>query len=163
MNDAWWIEWIPLRAFVALIVIYGLVSIFYLVLVNIEVLENRTTLKKGTETWDWIWAAVFTPTFVGIFVVAWLDVGSGQASLSLSTWPIGLGSFVLGAAIFTRAMGENPFFEKTVRIQTERDHRVIDTGPYRFVRHPGYIGMILWLLAFPLLLPRLRGCNTVKL
>ena len=152
MTDAWWIDWIPLRAFVALMVIYGLVSIVYLVLVNFEVLENRTTLKKGAETWDWIWAAVFTQIFVAIFVVAWLDVGSGQPSLPLSTWPIGLGSFVLGGAIITRAMGENPFFEKTVRIQTERDHHVVDTGPYRFVRHPGYVGLIPWILSVPLLL-----------
>lgn len=33
----------------------------------------------------------------------------------------------------------NPFFEKTVRIQTDRGHRVIDTGPYAYMRHPGYM------------------------
>jgi protein-S-isoprenylcysteine O-methyltransferase Ste14 len=49
-------------------------------------------------------------------------------------------------------MGVNPFFEKTVRIQTERGHRVIDTGPYRFVRHPGYLGFFGWGLSTPLLL-----------
>ena len=49
-------------------------------------------------------------------------------------------------------MGVNPFFEKTVRIQTERKHRVIDTGPYRFVRHPGYLGFFGWSLSAPLLL-----------
>jgi protein-S-isoprenylcysteine O-methyltransferase Ste14 len=32
----------------------------------------------------------------------------------------------------------NKFFEPTVRIQTDRGHRVIDTGPYAIVRHPGY-------------------------
>ena len=49
-------------------------------------------------------------------------------------------------------MGVNPFFEKTVRIQTERGHRVIDTGPYAFVRHPGYLGFFGWCLSAPLLL-----------
>jgi protein-S-isoprenylcysteine O-methyltransferase Ste14 len=49
-------------------------------------------------------------------------------------------------------MGVNPFFEKTVRIQTERNHRVIDTGPYAFVRHPGYLGFFGWLLSVPLML-----------
>jgi len=49
-------------------------------------------------------------------------------------------------------MGVNPFFEKTVRIQSERGHRVIDTGPYSFVRHPGYLGFAGWILSTPLLL-----------
>ena len=37
-------------------------------------------------------------------------------------------------------MAANTFFSKVVRIQDDRGHHVIDTGPYRFVRHPGYVG-----------------------
>ena len=39
-----------------------------------------------------------------------------------------------------------------MRIQTEREHRVIDAGPYRMVRHPAYLGLTLWALGSPLLL-----------
>ena len=46
-------------------------------------------------------------------------------------------------------------FEKTVRIQTERGHRVIDTGPYAVVRHPGYAGLCLFMLASALALESL--------
>ena len=46
----------------------------------------------------------------------------------------------------------NPFFEKTVRIQTDRGHRVIDSGPYAYVRHPGYVGFLGWIFSTPLLL-----------
>jgi protein-S-isoprenylcysteine O-methyltransferase Ste14 len=47
----------------------------------------------------------------------------------------------------------NPFFEKTARIQTDRGHKVIDSGPYRYVRHPGYLGTIVgFILATPLML-----------
>ena len=46
----------------------------------------------------------------------------------------------------------NPFFEKTVRIQTEHEHHVIDNGPYAYVRHPGYVGFIGWLISTPVLL-----------
>ena len=50
-------------------------------------------------------------------------------------------------------MAVNPFFEKTVRIQHEIGHRVVDSGPYKIVRHPGYTGMIIGLiLATPMLL-----------
>jgi protein-S-isoprenylcysteine O-methyltransferase Ste14 len=60
--------------------------------------------------------------------------------------------FLPGAAMLTWSMVVNPFFEKTVRIQTDRGHRVIDTGPYAYVRHPGYLGFVGWILSAPLLL-----------
>jgi protein-S-isoprenylcysteine O-methyltransferase Ste14 len=44
---------------------------------------------------------------------------------------------------FYRAMHENHFFSSVVRLQTERGHRVVDTGPYAVVRHPGYAGVLL--------------------
>ena len=51
------------------------------------------------------------------------------------------------------AMTVNPHFEKTVRIQDDRNHRVIESGPYRIVRHPGYTATLLgFVLATPLLL-----------
>jgi protein-S-isoprenylcysteine O-methyltransferase Ste14 len=47
---------------------------------------------------------------------------------------------------------ENRFFSGTVRIQTERGHHVISTGPYAVMRHPGYAGALLTYMATPLLL-----------
>ena len=55
-------------------------------------------------------------------------------------------------ALGTWAMVENEHFEKFVRIQTDRNHRVVTTGPYRAVRHPGYLAGILGALASPLML-----------
>jgi protein-S-isoprenylcysteine O-methyltransferase Ste14 len=49
-------------------------------------------------------------------------------------------------------MIENPHFEPTVRIQEERSHRVITTGPYKFVRHPGYLGGLLWAVSIPFMI-----------
>jgi protein-S-isoprenylcysteine O-methyltransferase Ste14 len=46
----------------------------------------------------------------------------------------------------------NKFFEPFVRIQTDRGHRVIDTGPYALVRHPGYVFGYLSFLGIPLAL-----------
>lgn len=53
------------------------------------------------------------------------------------------------------ALAENRFFTSTVRIQTERGHQVCDSGPYRFVRHPGYAGTLLSVVAIPLALDTL--------
>ena len=59
-------------------------------------------------------------------------------------WLIVLGFILisLGYAFATWALAENRFFSSVVRIQTDRGHVVCDSGPYRFVRHPGYAGNI---------------------
>jgi protein-S-isoprenylcysteine O-methyltransferase Ste14 len=54
-----------------------------------------------------------------------------------------LAGMAVGLVMFYRAMRENRFFSAVVRIQDDRGHRVIDSGPYRIVRHPGYAGLIL--------------------
>jgi len=56
---------------------------------------------------------------------------------------IGLAGFSLSYILMARAMLQNPFFSAVVRIQHERGHRVVQTGAYAVVRHPGYAGMIL--------------------
>ena len=142
----------PWGAFIGLMVVFMLGHFVYVWLVNPEVIEARMVVKKGTETGDWVWFGAFIPLYVAILVVAGLDIRSGWTLLPQWVWPIGLVLFLLGGGLFLRAMGENPFFEKTVRIQSERGHHVIDTGPYRTARHPGYVGMVAWILSFPLLL-----------
>lgn len=140
------------RTFWGLIILFSIAQVLYVGRVNPQVLRHRMGLKKGTEPWDWVWLPVFLAAFFGIPVVADLDVRSGGELLPGWVRSVGLVLFVLGGGLFIRAMGENPFFEKTVRIQHERGHYVIETGPYRFVRHPGYVGLIAWVSSFPLLL-----------
>ena len=57
-----------------------------------------------------------------------------------------------GTFVFYWVMLVNPFFSKVVRIQNERGHRLIDRGPYAFVRHPGYTGFIVQWFAVPIIL-----------
>ncbi len=128
-------------------------SFIYLRRANPAVIEHRLRTHRGTKYWDWIWFALFTPAFLAIYTVAGLDaVRFEWSTMSLWLWPLGLVLWLSGYALLTWAMGVNPFFEKTVRIQAERGHRVIDTGPYRFVRHPGYLGFFGWILSAPLFL-----------
>jgi protein-S-isoprenylcysteine O-methyltransferase Ste14 len=119
---------------------------------NPELVEARMHFGPGTKTWDKVWAVLYAPVMVAVYVVAGLEVRSGAPAPLDLVWLGGLALFVPGAALLTWSMVVNPFFEKTVRIQTERGHRVIDTGPYAYVRHPGYVGFVGWMLATPLLL-----------
>jgi protein-S-isoprenylcysteine O-methyltransferase Ste14 len=81
---------------------------------------------------------------LSLFVVGALDSGRWHVT---SPIPAGLRAFALVAVavtfgMFFRAMRENRFFSSVVRVQTERGHRLIDSGPYSVVRHPGYAGII---------------------
>ncbi|MCC6699640.1 MAG: isoprenylcysteine carboxylmethyltransferase family protein [Candidatus Hydrogenedentes bacterium] len=85
--------------------------------------------------------------------MAGLDcVRYGWSSLSWLFFVAGAGMIGVATGIGTWAMLENEHFEKFVRIQKDRNHRVVTTGPYQVVRHPGYLGGILGALAGPLLL-----------
>lgn len=130
-----------------------LITFAWLQRVNPEVIEHRVQFKKGTKPWDQLWFVFFIPAFIAIFVVAGFDaVRYEWSTMPGWLWLPGLAIWIPANVLFTWAMGVNPFFEKTVRIQTERGHHVIDTGPYRIVRHPGYLGLFGWCLSTPLFL-----------
>lgn len=118
---------------------------------NPDLLKKRMNIGEGTKTWDKVWLAVFWPLMLLVPLVAGVHVmRAGGTPLRNWVWPIGVTLFGAGMAVSAWAMGSNPFFEGTVRIQPGQ--RVIETGPYRYVRHPGYVGLILWSLGMPLLL-----------
>ena len=67
------------------------------------------------------------------------------------TWA-GVAIFLLGFVFGTWALVENRFFSGVVRIQTERGHHVVSSGPYAIVRHPGYLGAVVGYLGMVLML-----------
>lgn len=146
-------DWTAGWLYLALVTVNAAVNYAYLLAKNPELIAVRRRIGPGTKTWDKVWMAVFIPALAAIYVVAGLDAGRfGWSAMSPWLWPVGLAVFLPGAVLLAWSMGVNPFFEKTVRIQTERGQRVIDTGPYRIVRHPGYTGFLGWVLSAPLLL-----------
>jgi protein-S-isoprenylcysteine O-methyltransferase Ste14 len=88
------------------------------------------------------------------FAFALLDSGRWHVSAAMpAQWRIvGLVMFFTGMAMFVYPMSVNRFFSSVVRIQEERGHCVIDSGPYAHVRHPGYVGMLLVAATMPLAL-----------
>jgi len=71
-------------------------------------------------------------------------------ALPLAVELAALGVFLAGYGFALWAMRINPFFATVVRIQSDRGHQVIDRGPYRWVRHPGYAGALVAHLAIPI-------------
>ena len=118
---------------------------------NPQVLVRRDRVGEGTKAWDTAWVAVFWPLMLLAPVVAGIDtVRLGHRPLAAWTVPLGAAIHATGMALSALAMAANPFFEGTARIQPGQV--VVDGGPYRAVRHPGYVGLALWALGSPLLL-----------
>jgi protein-S-isoprenylcysteine O-methyltransferase Ste14 len=89
---------------------------------------------------------------IALPVVAGLDVGRFHwSNLDFAFVFPGFVLLIFSTFLLNWAMAVNPFFEPTVRIQRERDHEVIASGPYNFVRHAGYLAGLLFVFSFPLL------------
>jgi protein-S-isoprenylcysteine O-methyltransferase Ste14 len=128
---------------------------------NPGILAERANSLSAENIKDWDKKMMPLVGILGpltVLLVSGLDVRFGWSPVQLG-WiaPAALVMLTLGLLFSTWAFVENKFFSGTVRIQTERGHRVIDTGPYQYVRHPGYASAILIYLATPVYLDSLWG------
>jgi protein-S-isoprenylcysteine O-methyltransferase Ste14 len=109
---------------------------------NPELLLERSKMREGTKSWDkWLVPLLGAVGPIAMWCLAAWDVRTAWPP-PVPVWA-SAAAFILcvAAMLFTLwAMMTNRFFASTVRIQSERGHHVIDTGPYRLVRHPGYAG-----------------------
>ena len=122
---------------------------------NPELLVQRLKRKReGSKLWDEILMRVTNLTVVILIpVIAGLDVGRFLwSSLDVYFAVVGLALFIVNTVLINWAMLVNPYFEQTVRIQKDRGHQVITGGPYKIVRHPGYLAAILYTLSIPLII-----------
>ena len=135
-----------------------------------ELVVERSHLLAGGERDD---VALSLAFFFLLYPATWVACGLDRrfgASLPLPLELAALAFFLAGYAFALWAMHVNAFFSTMVRIQRERGHRVVDRGPYRFVRHPGYAGAVVAHLALPIalgslwgLVPAALGCAGVAL
>jgi protein-S-isoprenylcysteine O-methyltransferase Ste14 len=118
-----------------------------------ELIAERGQPRENVKGWDKAISGLLLIPTLGVLVVAGLDERFGWSpALPLAAHLAGLALMVLGQALFTWAMASNKFFSTAVRIQMDRSHTVATGGPYRYVRHPGYVGYIVTVLAVPLIL-----------
>ncbi|MBN2085839.1 MAG: isoprenylcysteine carboxylmethyltransferase family protein [Anaerolineales bacterium] len=118
-----------------------------------HLLADRVSPKKGAKKWDAAIMGVIGILSLAGYVIAGLDFRNGWTTNipSALQW-IALVLASAGYALVVWATASNAFFSATVRIQTERGHTVATGGPYRFVRHPSYAGLVAVYLATPVLL-----------
>jgi len=120
------------------------VTLFSWLIIPSELLQERTKPGPGTKEWDYIFFILFSLLYITPYIAA-LDGGHYHWTGDFPLW-VNVLAFVimfLGYSLAILSLWKNRFFSSTVRIQTERGHSVIDKGPYAFIRHPGYAGVIV--------------------
>jgi protein-S-isoprenylcysteine O-methyltransferase Ste14 len=137
--------------------IYIIIYLIY-IMINASILPKELIAERGkskdnVKKWDKTINKINTIQGIGLIVISGLDTRFKWTSeSSIYIHIIGLVMYITGSIIFSWSMVSNKFFSTLVRIQMDRDHKVAESGPYRFVRHPGYSGFILSSLGVPLLL-----------
>ncbi|MBN1262476.1 MAG: isoprenylcysteine carboxylmethyltransferase family protein [Anaerolineae bacterium] len=142
----------------AYLIVYVVNQIVMIVALPSELLVERSKMQEGTKQWDTllsVLSALAAP--LAIYVVSGLDVRHGWSNPALLIQGMAWGVMVFGIIFTDWAMKANAFFSGTVRIQEDRGHAVAAGGPYRFVRHPGYVGAVLHHAAVPLALGSVWG------
>jgi protein-S-isoprenylcysteine O-methyltransferase Ste14 len=148
----WWQAWL----YSLLIVVAGLGGRMWAEQRHPGLLAERQNIEnfQNAKPWDKVLAPLMAVT-VGypMVVVAGLDHRYNWSS-EFPLWLIVIGFILIsfGYAFAAWALAENRFFSSVVRIQTDRGHVVCDSGPYQFMRHPGYAGNILALFGIVLAL-----------
>jgi protein-S-isoprenylcysteine O-methyltransferase Ste14 len=147
----WWEAW----AYVIQTLVVLIFSRALLIRKNPDLAQERAHAgsRANVKPWDRIlmpFMAIVLP--LTSWVVCGLDERFGWSpDLPDGVQLIGLALIFAGSMLGTWALITNRFFSSLVRIQNDRGHTVVSSGPYRFVRHPGYAGNVLAWMASPVL------------
>ncbi|MBN2045864.1 MAG: isoprenylcysteine carboxylmethyltransferase family protein [Anaerolineales bacterium] len=147
----WWEAWLLL----------GMWALYFVLMLTVVrkinpglVKERSESLEKFGQRWDRVIVGIYQLTSISLYIISGLDAGRFGWTGGVPGWvKWGAFIFVLFVYIFpTWAVVSNPYASGAVRIQEERDHQVIAKGPYKLVRHPMYLGTVVYGIAFPLFL-----------
>jgi len=147
------LNWIWAWVYLGICLVSALINASIMLRTRPETIAER---GRPQETKDWdkvvggLWAVAI---YFALPLVAGVDVRFGWArELSVAWHVAGAVVLAVGLGLSAWAMIANAYFSTAVRIQSDRGHTVCRTGPYRFVRHPGYVGFILQSISVPFLL-----------
>lgn len=147
----WWEAWV-----------YAIISILGFVISRVLAARRHPDLiaerarfmqHENAKSWDRVLTFLLGVGSILVMIAAGLEARSGKALMfSQMTKTVSLIFILIGYALGSYALVVNRFFSGMVRIQVERGHHVVSSGPYRWIRHPGYAGALLTYLATPFFL-----------
>ena len=152
------LDWLMAWVYIGIYIAGVCINAIFLLKNNPELVAERAKIRAGTKDWDKVLGSLYiiVASIVTQFI-AGLDMRFGWSQqIPLALQLVALVFGLLGFGLASWAMVSNTFFAATVRIQKDRGHTVVSDGPYKFVRHPGYVGwMMFFCIATPLILSSL--------
>ena len=147
------LDWAWGWGYIAVYLLMILANALILTRINPDVIAKRAD-TAGVRGWDTLVGGVFALAyFIGLPLIAGLDARGGWTEVPLWVHWTGAGVFLAGSGLFVWAMAVNAHFATVMRIDNrEGGHQVAMSGPYRIVRHPGYLGALFQSVATPLIL-----------
>ena len=145
----WWPGWAYLGLYLGMIAL----NVILLLPNDRGLIEERGRVKAGVPGWDQVFAGAYTVLGIAILLVGGLNARFGWPPL-IPLWLQIVAGVIMALAylMFAWAMSTNRYFSAVVRVQKDRGHSVVSTGPYGYVRHPAYAGSVPLVVVTPLLL-----------
>ncbi len=145
-----WIQaWAFSLAFCAFLAYYGLWGLRK----DPGQLAERSGMRQNVKSWDKIILKVYTVLIFALLIVAGLDAGRfGWAPASLGLQIAGWILLAPAGCLVLWTVSVNTYLSRYVRVQDDRGQQTVTRGPYRRVRHPMYLGVIVLMLGIPLAL-----------
>ena len=147
------INWWPAWAALAVVAAWSAGTAVVILRRNPELLAERLGPRKGAKSWDLAIMSILGLLQLVRYIVAGLDHRYGwSAAFPLMAQIAALIAGGLGYTLMVWSTSVNAFFSQIVRIQSEKGHKVVTSGPYQYLRHPGYFGALLFEFTIGILL-----------
>ncbi len=142
------LKWLPAWLLIAFLGLYFLLYIYWGMFKDPEQFKERSHKSENIKGWDKIILGIYTALLPTVFILAGFDaVRFGWSTVPLAVQILAwLGLFTAAALVFW-TVTTNTYLSRYVRIQDDREQQVVIAGPYRGIRHPMYLGVLILFLS----------------
>ena len=147
------LDWLQAWAFVITFGLFLLVYAIWGAFRDPELVQERSRVASNVKGWDKVIIGLYTALLPVLLIVAGLDAGRFRwSAVPAAVQAVGWVGMALAAGLVYWTVATNTYLSRLARIQADRGQTVITSGPYHYVRHPMYLGIIVLFLGLPLAL-----------
>ena len=138
------LDWLQAWIFILTIGIFFLIYVIWGIRKDPEQTHERSQMAENVKRWDKVIMGIYTFLLPTVFIIAGFDVGRyGWTAAPLVSQIVGWIGLIFAAALIFWTVRTNTYLSRYARIQDNRGQEVVISGPYHFVRHPMYSGILI--------------------